>query len=254
MYTVNEDSKDQLGDRMKAYEKDSLTFTHIPKEFYAVMRIDGRSFSNFVKKLVGAGLVIRPRDKNFEEVFTYAVKQTCKEFHFVTAFHQSDEISFVFPEQTETSNLPFDGKMAKLLSVVPSFFTSAFLKKYHEKFGDIPAVSFDARIAIFPTKVEATNMVLWRFFDARRNLIQDMAHHKFGHKKLHGVSTSDKYQMLGRPEINPGNFIKRTLYEIQSEQTGNTVVRSTYDTITNVDFSIMSFEERQNFIFSKNAS
>lgn len=251
MYTVNEDSKDQLGDRMKAYEIESLKYTHIPKDHYAVMRIDGRSFSNFVKKLVGEGLVVRPRDKNFESVFTYAVKETCKEFHFVTAFHQSDEISFVFPEQTETSILPFDGKMAKLLSVVPSFFTSAFVMSYHDWFGKIPSVSFDARIAVFPEKAEAVNMVLWRYFDARRNLIQDMAHHKFGHSRLHGVSTLAKYEMLGEPVVNPGNFIKRNLYEMESPL-GEIVLRSRYDVIPSLEFGKMNFEERQNFIFSKN--
>lgn len=259
--------KDPLGDRMKGYELDFRTFVadraHPDTMFerrelpiYLYMRIDGRSFSNFTKKLASRGLLMKPRDTNFEDVFVCTVKDVVKEFNLMLGFHQSDEISLFFsPLDNEQSQLLFDGNIQKLVSVVPSYFTARFCYHFFQSFGEIPEVSFDGRIAAFPDAAEATNMLVWRFADARRNLIQDIAHHKFGHKVLHEVSTNEKFEMIGSPKLRPGNFIKRVRYPMKVDTQGminvpSEVMRTRVD-LLDVDFAAMSFEERMALIYEK---
>lgn len=241
-------SKDVFGDRMKGYEKD-IPFPKFSADQYVYMRIDGRSFSKFTKNLVKAGHIKKPRDHNFEGVFHKAVKGTMKEFPIITAFHQSDEISLLFDTgNAESSELPFGGKSQKLLSVIPSYFTASFISAFHEIYDFNPLASFDARIAVFPNKVEAVNMFVWRYQDARRNLIQDIAHHTYGAKKLHKVSTKDKYEMIGKPEIKAGSFFKRHKIEYYDE--GEFYVR-TKILEADIDFASMDYQVREEFILNK---
>ena len=201
-------SKDSFGDRMKGYERD------VPKKLsrngFAYMRIDGRSFSKFTKKLAAQGLLAKPRDLTFEQVFVHSTIDIIEQFNFAIGFHQSDEISLLFrPLDNEKSQYPFDGKVQKLCSVIASAFTTAFIKNFHQTYGFIPDVSFDARVVDLPTKAEAVNMLVWRYKDAKRNVIQDYAYNQFSDKQLHKKSTTEKWEMIGKPELRPGNFIKR---------------------------------------------
>ena len=41
------ESKDSLGDRMKQYER--LTITRVPKDSYMVIRLDGKAFHTYTK-------------------------------------------------------------------------------------------------------------------------------------------------------------------------------------------------------------
>lgn len=242
--------KDLLGDRMKEYENASVTFVDGSKPVY--MRIDGRSFSKFTKSLVKGGLVEKPRDKRFEQVFIEATKETVKEFHMALGFHQSDEVSLFFNVlENEASQLPFNGKVQKLCSVVSSYFTSAFMANFQYIYDDYaPLLSFDARVCELPSKAESTNMLVWRYQDARRNMIQDIAHHQFGHKAIDRKSTQEKYEMIGEPVLSPGNFIKRKsfLYKTHYHDGAYDAIRHIVDVIP-VDFDKMTFEERMSLIY-----
>ncbi|AGR47633.1 tRNAHis guanylyltransferase [Sinorhizobium phage phiM12] len=249
---------DPLGTRMKGYENDYRAYVgdSIHPPIYLYMRIDGRSFSNFTRELSSRGLLTKPRDKNFEDVFIRTVKDTVSEFNLLLGFHQSDEISLFFaPLVNPESQLLFDGNIQKLTSVVSSYFTSRFCYHFNEKFEEVPECSFDARIAAFKDSAEATNMLVWRYQDARRNLIQDIAHHQFGAKKLHKVSTREKFEMIGSPELRPGNFIKRVRYMLPVDTQGKVnvaseVARSRTDLI-DVDFDSLDFDGRVALIYEK---
>lgn len=236
---------DEFGDRMKAYENaDKLQYCG---KFPVYMRLDGRSFSKFTKSLVASGKLVKPRDTKFESIFIAATKATVQEFHFALGFHQSDEISLFFKVmENPESELPFGGTVQKLTSVVASYFTAAFIFEFNNVYGYIPSgVSFDARVCELPTVSEATNMLVWRWKDGHRNMIQDIAHHKFGPKLLDGKSTNSKWEMIGSPKICAGNFIKRV--DISEN---NDIVRHRIERI-DVDFKSMTFDERMNLIYGK---
>jgi len=249
---------DEFGDRMKGYENEFRAFVgdKVGLPLYPYMRLDGRSFSNFTKKLASRGLIYKPRDVNFEDVFVRTCKDLVSEFSLKLAFHQSDEISIFFaPVVDPASQMLFDGNIQKLASVVPSYFTARFCYHFHQRYGEVPEVSFDGRVCAFRDDVEATNMLVWRFQDAKRNLIQDIAHRKFGDKFLFKKSTAEKFEMIGSPELKPGNFIKRVKYTIPVDTHGmvnvaTEVVRSRSSAVS-VDFQNMTFEERRELVYGE---
>jgi tRNA(His) 5'-end guanylyltransferase len=267
---------DDFGDRMKRYERETAFTAHHKlikaegdlldyqemewrdDDMFMYMRLDGRSFSNFTKKLASRGLIMKPRDTAFESVFVRAVQDLVKEFSFKLAFHQSDEISLFFKPlllDDEYSQLLFDGRLDKHISVIPSYFTSRFCYHFNEVYGEVPECSFDGRVAVFPSAAEATNMLVWRYQDASRNLIQDIAHFKFGDKALFKVSTQEKWEMIGSPDLRPGNFIKRVKYQLPLDTKGmvnvpQSVTRTRID-LLNIDFKTMTFDERVNLIYGE---
>lgn len=253
---------DDFGDRMKDYEREFALSLWCKKEaevlkdrtgtIYPYMRLDGRSFSKFTKKLVSNGIIKKPRDEVFEHVMIRATMDTVEEFNFLLGFHQSDEISlFLKPVEEDSVSQPlFGGKIQKLLSVVPSFYTARFCYHFHDVYGKVPQVSFDARICVFDNSGEATNMLVWRFMDGWRNQVQDRAHFKYGHKRLMGVSTAEKHEMIGSPELSGGNFVKRQTYELETES--GPVTRSRIIWLCGLndpDFANMSFDERKELIY-----
>lgn len=246
------ESKDAFGDRMKTFENDGIP--RITPEIAGdndlilYLRLDGRSFSKFTKKIK----VDKPRDKLLSKVFNDATTNTMKEFSLLFGFSQSDEISLIFKPisgKNPTRQLPFNGNIAKLLSVVTSYYTSAFIHAFNEAYKYVPIISFDCRYAVFENTTDATNMVLWRYQDAQRNYINDVAMTMRSAKQLHQVSTKDKLTMIieNNPEFNVGecaSFYKRTTY-----MNGETM-RSRFETI-NVDINDRNFQSLNRIIFDE---
>lgn len=248
--------KDDFGDRMKSYEK---ALGHKITSQWACLRIDGRSFSKLTRKLYKEKLITRPRDPRFEKVFVEATKFTMDHFGFKAGFHQSDEVTIFFNPtdlSNERSEHPFGGKIQKLTSVVASFFTSSFVGFFMQEYGIVLAgISFDCRIIEFPTQAEAVNMLIWRFQDAKKNLISDIAHYHFGSKNLEGVNTEERYNLIGSPKLKPGNFMKRVSYEkvvdvktSEKESVSELVTRHKIDAV-DIDFDNMEFAQRVDFVY-----
>jgi tRNA(His) 5'-end guanylyltransferase len=259
---------DDFGDRMKSYELETQRQITVPEgeTHYPYLRLDGRSFSKFTRKMVSADILEKPRDATFESVFLEATRDTVKEFSFLLGFHQSDEISFhLKPITSDTvQNMLFGGRLDKILSVVPAFFTNRFTVHFQAVYGFAPQCSFDCRYVQFPNYAEATNMLVWRFQDATRNVIQDYAHHVFGHKALDKLSTQEKLERLLAVYMEfdedvlkgYGNFVQRELFEMlyKPEYGDNnfegTVTRSRISKI-DVDFRNLNFDERVKLIYGQ---
>ncbi len=232
---------DDFGDRMKSYEHAPLKDKydgHLP----LYIRLDGRSFSKLTKSL----RLRKPRDGNFVACFETAIKKTMQEFNLSFAFHQSDEISFYFPliEEGSTAQLPFDGKTYKLLSVIPSYFTCLFSTYIKGMFGEDKAISFDARIVEFPTTVEATNMLVWRYQDAKRNYISDLVSTVRSPKQLFGMSTEERYEIV-KDLYHPdeiADFYVKELVDYGDYQRHRIEKK-------HIAFDELSFEERMGLIY-----
>lgn len=257
---------DDFGDRMKCYERELRSFVEFKDDdetdtLYLYARLDGRSFSKFTKKMASSNMLVKPRDYAFENVFVEAVKDTVKEFNLTLGFHQSDEISLFFQPLVKggVSQLPFNGNLTKLNSVLASYFTARWIYHFNEAYKYVPEVSFDCRFVVFKEKFEAVNMLVWRWQDATRNVIQDYAHHLFGHSKLMNMSTRDKLELVKNsvPDFEEnilktfGNFVKRENYEIDTtgEYENDSAIRSRYVNL-DVDFRNMPFEERMELVYS----
>ena len=180
--------KDDLGDRMKAYEqKHSL---HFGSDIIAV-RIDGKAFHTFTKKYK------RPYDPLITNAMDKAANAAALYSNAVAYYVQSDEISLLLKKDGNSQHF-FDGKQQKLASVLASVATQYFSRALPDS--DDVAL-FDARVWPIPDEGEAVNYLLWRMQDARRNSMNTFARSKLGHKEIQGVNSADVEKMLRYKDI-----------------------------------------------------
>jgi len=206
----------QLGDRMKEYEKQDQTGRLMPL-LPAFARLDGKAFHTFTKGL----------DKPFDQGMCDLMRDTTKYLVQATnariGYTQSDEITLMWYSEDSTSQIYFDGRISKMLSVLAAqcsvYFNEKLAEYLPEKYllvsatGDYPV--FDCRVWTVPTKAEATNVLLWRELDAIRNSKQSAGHKYFSHKELHQRNTQKIVEMLEKKGIIWGDypdFFKRGTY------------------------------------------
>lgn len=208
-------SRDEFGDRMKAYENAPMPVrfdVHLP--IYA--RIDGRSFSKFTKGMK------RPFDPKMSAAMIETAKVLVERTHARVGYTQSDEISLLFLAE-DNAEIMFNGRSQKLISVLASIATVAF----NRAISDTPGFSdyakkmphFDCRVCQLPSKTEAANMILWREMDAAKNAVSMAAQAHFSHSTLQGKSQADMLSMLASKGVNfddypsyfkQGTFLRRT--------------------------------------------
>ena len=178
---------DALGDRMKTYERHETDEKLLPN-LPIYVRLDGRGFSKFTKKMV------RPYDKRLSDLMQATTEYLVKDFGATIGYVQSDEISLVFKNDYDSSAI-FEGKIQKLVSTLAAsataffnaYFSSYFEGKTTFAFCDrLP--TFDCRVFSVPSWDEATNAILWRYLDAIKNSKQMLAQHYFSHKDLQGLN------------------------------------------------------------------
>jgi len=214
---------DSFGDRMKNYESRE-TDRHFLPFIPVYARIDGRGFSKFTR---GA---IKPFDPIINDAMSAAAKMLVENTGAIIAYHQSDEISLIWETIETGEEMFFNGKVQKLCSVIASLATAAFIKSLlgserAEWVNRLP--HFDARVIQLPNRTEATNMLLWREIDARKNAISMAAHTQFSHKSLQGLSGQDKLKKLAEKGIvwdefpvafRRGSFMRRVTREIAMDE------------------------------------
>jgi len=181
---------DNFGDRMKFYERlDGKQFMPL---LPVCVRIDGKTFSKWTKGLE------RPYDKRLVDLMVATTKHLVTETGALMGYTQSDEISLVFYSDDAKSQIFFDGKMQKIISVVASmttaFFNSIVPEMIPEKSSRLAL--FDARAWQVPSLTEAANSFVWREMDATRNSVSMAAQHYFSHKQLQKKNCNQMQDML----------------------------------------------------------
>jgi len=188
-------SKDELGDRMKAYERMSSGKSRLDADLPVIARIDGRSFSKFTKPFK------KPFDTRITDAMDATTAYLVKETHANIGYTQSDEITLVWHvdrSKNDAAQILFDGRTQKLCSVLAGMATSAFtlsmlntpdIYMLCEKAVQTRRPHFDCRVWNVPDRREAANTVLWRFLDARKNSVSAFARSHISHKAMQGLSS-----------------------------------------------------------------
>ena len=180
---------DEFGDRMKAYERE-FTSAYVPIDQILCVRIDGKGFSKFTKGFK------KPFDDILGDAMRYTMKKLVENTHASIGYTQSDEISLIYTPGEKSSEYMFGGKVSKINSVLASMATWHFnysLGTYVEH--DKPAF-FDCRAWSVPDLAEASNVLLWRVQDARKNSISSLFRWTAGHSKMHGLSGEEMKALL----------------------------------------------------------
>nr|WP_255668591.1 tRNA(His) guanylyltransferase Thg1 family protein [Methanocella sp. CWC-04] len=165
-----------------------------------IIRADGRNFKESLKRLNFE----KPYDISFERGMVTAARRLILESGLSPewVFTFSDEFNILFKE------LPFEGRLEKLDSVVPSFLSSALTIALKI---DTP-LAFDARV--IPMHPE--NMIeylQYRQAEAWRNhmqsygfysLVKEGVNEKDAAAKMHGMKYEDIHEMMWRRGVNLG--------------------------------------------------
>lgn len=194
-----------LGDRMKRYE--AASEQRLVRRLPVVIRIDGKRFSQLVKKLK----VARPYDVSFMRAMTATALGVAKEMTgCVFGYSQSDEISLILRNDQSRESEPFlDNRLQKLCSIASSAATGWF----NRRFQGMPAPGlFDARVFLLPGLDEVKNYLIWRQQDCTRNSILNAAYweiaakgsdedgnplgKKTARKMIHGLDTGQLQELL----------------------------------------------------------
>jgi len=216
---------DSLGDRMKDnYE--SVTQSTLLRRTPVVIRVDGKAFHTFTKRINEANdcsLKNGPFSEKLHTVMMLTAKAMVHNIqNAVLAYVQSDEISILLKDWTTlTTDQWFGGNVQKMVSVsaaMASSYFNYFLKNVFTSYlapdetdsNDnnlylinpkvLPACPqqiplFDSRVFNLP-KEEVANYFLWRQLDASRNSVNMLGQFYFSHKELHAKNISQVQDML----------------------------------------------------------
>lgn len=233
-----------IGDRMKKYERESLSESYIPAYKPYIIRLDGNCFSKFTNSF----------KKPFDIIFFKAMLNTCNDliikFNAVTGYTHSDEITIIFAKEctksefetdSEKYNHLFNGRVNKLLSLTAGYCSVRFNHHLHlllQKADDKYYVKnldkllsnssiFDSRLLLFPDdkdEDEIVNHMIWRsVHDCYRNCISTYAYNYFGKKAIFKKNCGQLCEMLKEKGIDVedipfyfrhGIYIKRELKNI----------------------------------------
>jgi len=163
---------------MKDYEVYSSL--KVPKNSKIIVRLDGRSFHKLASDLK----LTKPYDENFYRVMADVCNDLFNEFSASFVYTFSDEISLLL------ENIPFDGRVEKINSVIASFASSSFVMHYDADFKKPPA--FDSRI-IPVSDEDILKYFRWRQDESWRNCVNS-----------HGISLKSKYSNSQANDIIKG--------------------------------------------------
>lgn len=191
---------DALGDRMKEYE---AAFAGKAMPFLPILaRIDGKCFHSLAKRMG----FLKPFDMRLHQAFVATAIKLVEETNATIGYTQSDEITLAWYTDNPGTQLFFDGKVQKLISVLASQATLEFNVLASRAFGAEFRALFDCRVWQVPTLVEATNVFVWREIDATKNSISMAARAHYSHKQVHGMSSVQMQDMLHAKGVNWNDY------------------------------------------------
>ncbi|WP_405268245.1 tRNA(His) guanylyltransferase Thg1 family protein [Methanobrevibacter sp.] len=180
---------------MKDYEVYSSL--KVPKNSKIIVRLDGRSFHSLARDLN----LEKPYDENFYRVISKVCEDLFEEFSPLFAYTFSDEISLLL------DNVPFDGRIEKINSVIASFTSSSFVMHYNTHFKKPPA--FDSRI-IPVSDGDILKYFKWRQDESWRNCVNSHGisylKSKYSNSQandiIKGMNQSEVHELLFQNGIN----------------------------------------------------
>jgi tRNA(His) guanylyltransferase len=179
--------------------KNRELFSQLKVASTAVLRVDGRGFSKALHKLEFK----KPYDIRFAEGMVRSTHDFFSKsgINPTLAYLFSDEINLVFVQ-----DLPFNGRLEKIDSVIPSFIASALTINLESA----QPLSFDSRVSIIDRN-DITEYLNWRQNECWRNVISSYGYYllreagmnaKEAAEKLKGMKSDKLHQLAWEHDIN----------------------------------------------------
>ena len=200
-------TENPLAVKFKSKEQD-LQST-LPTKSIVGIRLDGRAFHTFTKQ----NKFRRPYDEALMDTMNKTARFIMEKAlsGVMFGYAQSDEITIFFTDTvTDRSQLPFDGKVAKLLSICASAASVGFLRNMPDCEG---YPMFDARLFLLDSLDEVQEYMDWRRLDARKNAVTMAAEMVATRTELHGLSNKGRLDLLKGTdyEVLPEDFMNGRL-------------------------------------------
>jgi len=140
----------------------------VPDKLAFFVRCNGRNFRKVCRVLN----LRKPFDERLIKLLLAGAYEVFRRgFNAILAYIFSDEVNFLF-----IKNVPFNRRVEKIISLIPSLLSSRFSLELFKKFNRDIAVSFDARI--IPLQVdEVVNYLAWRQLQCFRNCLNCYAYY-----------------------------------------------------------------------------
>lgn len=198
---------DEFGDRMKLFENAEAGRRLMPM-IPALCRLDGKAFSKFTKDMK------RPYDKRLSDLMVDTTKWLVRRTNACMGYTQSDEITLAWLSTDYRSQIFFDGRIQKMVSVLASMCTAYFNSRFDAYFiepefllgTDKCLALFDCRVWNVPNSIEGANVFLWREQDATKNSISMAAHTYFSHKQTLNKNGKEMQEMLWQKGVNWNDY------------------------------------------------
>ncbi|KAI8322558.1 putative tRNA guanylyltransferase-like protein [Martensiomyces pterosporus] len=169
---------------------------------WLVVRIDGQGFTKFTAR---HGFT-KPNDIRALNLMNCAAKAVMESMvEIVLSYGQSDEYSFVFSKDAKA----YDRRASKLMTLLVSKFTSAYVFHWSEFFPQTPLQfppAFDSRVVVYPSQRILRDYLCWRQVDCHINNMYNTCFwalvnrggmsQKEAEKRLCGTLSSDKNEIL----------------------------------------------------------
>ena len=168
---------DEFGDRMKGYEKD-FTSSNVGIDDVLCVRLDGKGFSKFTKGFK------KPFDDILTGVMVSTMMNLVKETHANIGYTQSDEITLIYTPGEKAKEYMYGGKVSKINSILASMATYYFNNDLAACISVGKPAFFDCRAWAVPDIAEASNVLLWRAQDAKKNSTSALFRWTAGHKAM----------------------------------------------------------------------
>ena len=167
----------------------------LDKEKYQIIRVDGRAFHTFTRKMKFE----KPMDRFFINTMNAVAKLLCEEIQGARfAYVQSDEISILVTSFGLKSQAWFGGQLRKWLSISAGIASAKMSREWET------VATFDSRVISLSERTDVVRYFLWRQSDCMRNAIQATAQHHVGHKKILGKDRALQLQLLEAAKFDYG--------------------------------------------------
>lgn len=174
-------------------------FSQIKVAGTAVVRVDGRGFGKTLHKLKFS----KPYDIRFAKCMADSTQDFFNKsgINPSLAYLFSDEVNLVFVHY-----LPFGGRLEKIDSVIPGFFSSALTINL----GSSEPLSFDSRVSMIDT-ADVVAYISWRQEECWRNLMSSYAFYLLkddgmtateAAELLKGMKSEDLHELAWEHDIN----------------------------------------------------
>lgn len=209
-----------LGNYFK--EKESNVSLILDSKLWTILRVDGHSFSKFTRRFKSKC------DERMIKAMCEATSDWMKQWNGTTGYTQSDEAMICIPP---SSQLPFNGRVSKIISLSASFFSVRFNFHLPQEF--VGTAHFDCR-ALQVEEKDLYKVFYWRQLDCFRNGASVLARESENKKSdIEACNTKKKIEIIkadeklvnSDPHLLHGTFLKRMLYTIKPKQEGDEVTR-----------------------------